>query len=173
MPSGIYPRTRNQLKAAVANLAKGREKPARKKATQKLREIAQNPEWRKKVGKVTKEAMWRPEIRKKHLAGLQRAREKYGINFKGGNGQEPVEEVKKIALILEPQGYIREFLILTNGHNIPGFPNSYKVDFGNPETKVAVEVDGPSHYNLAQQKLDRKKERILKNLGWTVLRIKH
>ena len=51
-------------------------------------------------------------------------------------------------------------------------PRTYSVDWGNPSTKVAIEVDGPSHQcNAAQIACDRRKERVLKRLGWTVLRV--
>lgn len=174
MPRGVYPRTKNQLRAAVANLAKGREKEAREKANKKLKENAKNPAWRFKVSQATKKAMWRSEVRARHLAGLQKAFERYGVNFKGGNGQEPVETVKRLSIILEPQGFIREYTIPTRfGHNTPGIPNNYKVDFGNPETKIAIEVDGPSHHGRGQQELDKKKTKILELLGWKVLRYKH
>ena len=174
MPSGIYPRTFEQLKRAMINLAKGRQKEAREKATKKLRKIASDPAWRDKVSEATKKAMWRPEIRKKHLAGLRKAFKKSGINFKGGNGQSPVRRVRQLALILKPQGFTRELVIPTRqGHNTPGIPNNYKVDFGNSKTKVAIEVDGPCHHNRKQRAKDEKKDKILNQLGWTVLRFKY
>ena len=113
MPSGVYPRTKNQLIAAKTNLSKGRSPEARKKAAKTLKEIAQNPEWRKKVSEATKEAMNTPKIRTKHLAGLKKAREKHGVNFRGGNGQELTEIVKLADSLFSQCGYIREYPIRT------------------------------------------------------------
>jgi len=173
MPSGIYHRTQEQIKKAMINLAKGRGEEARKKATEKLIKIASDPAWRNKVSDATKRAMWKPEIRKRHLRGLKRAFKKFGINFRGGNGQIPVRVVRRLARVLEPKGFIREFVIPTKyGHNTPGIPNNYKVDFGNPQKKMAIEVDGPSHHSPERQELDKKKTKILEDLGWSVLRIK-
>lgn len=57
------------------------------------------------------------------------------------------------------------------GGRFPGYPTNYKVDFGNPRTKVAIEVDGSSHNCLQQRAKDRKKEKKLAELGWSVLRV--
>lgn len=46
---------------------------------------------------------------------------------------------------------------------------NYKVDIGNKITKLAIEIDGHSHYGR-RKCLDLKKEKCLKKLGWTVLR---
>lgn len=73
MPRGVYPRTPNQLKAAKANLAKGREPAARARASKTLKKIAQDEGWRRKVSEATKAAMRRPEVREKHLKGLAKA----------------------------------------------------------------------------------------------------
>ena len=175
MPSGVYPRTKNQLKAAKANLLKGRMPEARKKATKKLKEIAQNPEWRKKVSKSTKEAMNTPRIRTKHLAGLKKAREKYGVNFRGGNGQELTEIVKLADSLFSQCGFIREYPIPTKPvRNIfKNAASAYKADFANPEQKIVIELDGVSHLSMDQKKKDKKKTTILKALGWTVIRLCH
>ena len=49
-------------------------------------------------------------------------------------------------------------------------PTHYKIDVGNTELKVAVEIDGGSHSSLARQEQDRKKDAFLRSIGWTVLR---
>lgn len=51
-----------------------------------------------------------------------------------------------------------------------GFPTNYKLDVGNKELKVGVEIDGRGHQLKRQQALDRKKQRKLESLGWMVLR---
>jgi hypothetical protein len=175
MPRGVYPRTANQLKAAVANLAKGREPAAREKATDTNRRRAQDPEWIKKVSENTKKAMHRPEVRKKHLKGLKMARTKYGTNFKGGNGQVRTKTQKLMDSILEGQGFIREYPIKTKKarERFKRIPDNYKADYAHPKKKVVIELDGPSHCSQKQKAKDKKKTTILEHLGWTVLRIKH
>jgi very-short-patch-repair endonuclease len=51
-----------------------------------------------------------------------------------------------------------------------GYPSCYKVDVGNEALKIAVEIDGNSHKVLCRQQQDRKKEALLKSLGWKVFR---
>lgn len=177
MPSGVYKRgvlSEAQKEMMRVNLAKGREKAARKRAAETLREIAQDPEWREKVSIATTKAMYKPEVRKKHLKALQKNRKKYGSVFSGGNGAKPTDIIKHLMWIYEPLGFIREYAIKTKGHNTEHTPpNSYKVDFGNPEEKVAIEVDGPYHTKRRQKELDTKKQEVLEALGWRVLRVEH
>ena len=174
MPSGVYPRTENQLRAAAANLAKGREPEAQLKARRSLGKIVKTAEWRLKVSVATKEAMIRPEIRKKHIGALAAARTKHGNNFQGGNGTEPVSTVKSLEPFLNKLGFERELAVKTKGHGTSHKPpDSYKVDFGHGRAKLAIEVDGPAHRGTKQKTLDLKKDDVLHALGWAVLRITH
>ena len=173
MPTGKYYRSPEMMEQVKINLAKGRETKARKKATETIRVLVKTPEWREKVSQTTQAAMHLPHIREKHLAGLRRMRAS-GTNFKGGNGQTPVMIVQTIAKVLEPLGFIREFPIKTKNHQTgEKVPTCYKVDFGHPLTKRAIEVDGQSHRPKAKQLKDQKKDKVLTALGWTILRIKH
>jgi len=175
MPKGVYPRTKNQLKAAKINFAKGREPKARIKAAQTLKKIAKNPEWCHKVSIATKIAMHSPEIRKKHLKGLENARRKHGVNFRGGNGQEPTKIVKLANKLLSQCGYIKEYPIRTKPVRkiFKNIPDSYKADFANPEEKIVIELDGICHSPMAQKKKDLKKTKVLISLGWNVIRLHH
>ena len=49
-------------------------------------------------------------------------------------------------------------------------PTNYKVDIGNIEHKLAIEVDGGSHRGRGRKALDAKKQAVLEFLGWSVLR---
>lgn len=170
MPKGVYPRTQNQLRASVANLAKGREPEARGKARDSLARIAKDPKWRDRVSEGTRAAMHRPDIRARHLQGLRGAM----VNFKGGNGQPMTPVVTQAAAILEPLGFIRELVIRTRGHGTAESPpRNYKADFGNPKTKMVIELDGPSHSPYARKLLDRKKDKVLAALGWKIIRVPH
>lgn len=170
VPRGIYPRTTNQLQAAKRNLALGRSPEARRKAQERLAQIATDPEWRAKVSRSTCAAMRSPEVRARHLAGLANQ----PANFRGGNGQEPVPIVKLVGSILSPLGFVPEYPIKTKGHQTGlNTPRHYKADFANPETRVVVEIDGPSHRPLERKALDSKKTAVLESLGWRVVRIEH
>lgn len=46
----------------------------------------------------------------------------------------------------------------------------YVIDFYCPERKLAVEIDGDSHYNLGAAARDRKKQKFIEGLGIKVLR---
>jgi len=176
MPKGIYkrkPLAERDPKTAARireNLAKGRAPAVREAVADKLRENAADPAWRVKIGEATRAAMHRPEVRVRHLMGLAGQ----PVNFRGGNGQAPVEAVRRLAERLEPLGFIREYPIKTKGHGTGlAAPRAYKADFAHPGRKVLVEVDGPSHRPLARRALDEKKSAVLRALGWVVARVKH
>ncbi len=75
-------------------------------------------------------------------------------------------------MLAEALGWPTEVVVKTghSGRDGAGFPAHYKLDIANSEMMVAVEVDGASHTTLERQGQDRKKERFLRGLGWTVLR---
>lgn len=191
MPTGVYKRTAKHNAQMRRCLEMGRSKEARKKAAETMRkkanetvqasgawgsrkEMFQSNEFRKRVSEATKKRMHDPEVRKRHLAGLKRARKKHGVNFKGGNGQPMLPIVAMYNKVLSQIGYVREYPVKTKGHNTPHrCPDSYKVDFGNPTTKVAIELDGQKHTPMAQRALDAKKTEVLSALGWRVIRIQH
>ena len=131
--------------------------------------LAAKPSWRKKVSERTKQAMYRPTVRRKHLAGLRRAWKKHGFNFRGGNGQRPVKFVRKMWKVLRPLGYIKEYAIGVPGYRI----RNYKVDFALVHHKVAIECDGPSHHSRESKLTDKRKNVILRALGWKVIRVPH
>ena len=51
-------------------------------------------------------------------------------------------------------------------------PTCYKVDIGNEALKIAIELDGQSHYGKRKE-LDAKKDAMLVSLGWKVYRVKN
>lgn len=174
MPTGIYIRTKAHRAIMNRCLAIGRAQPARQKAAARMRELGKDQTWRDKVSQSTQKAMREPIIRARHLAGLARAMEKHGVNFRGGNGQEPVMAVQVVASALCKAGFVMEYPVLTKGHGTGlRCPHAYKVDFGNPITKEAIELDGPCHRIQSRRALDFKKDTVLKAVGWTVTRIKH
>jgi hypothetical protein len=173
MPTGIYIRkpSKKRDEATAKNFAKGRTPEAREKANITLRDIVWTEEKRKETSEKTKEIMHRPDVREKHLKALENA----PVNFKGGNGQELTEVVKKVLELLTPLGFDREVGISTKGQtsSYQNVPFSYKTDFGHRSKKIALELDGVCHSPFIQKEIDKKKTEVLESLGWTVVRIKH
>jgi len=177
MPKGVYVRKPSKVRdeSNKKNLEKGRTPDVRAKVREKLIENAQDEAWREKVSKATKEAMHRPEVRGKHLKGLEMARKKHGVNFRGGNGQEMTDIIGYLDSLLREQGFIREYPVKTKSV-IASFPSAatvYKVDFADPIAMVAIEVDSGLHNSKESKITDAKKTKVLEALGWTVLRLKH
>jgi very-short-patch-repair endonuclease len=52
-----------------------------------------------------------------------------------------------------------------------GWPTHYKLDLANPETHLAIEIDGHCHDAITRQEQDRRKMAFLAERGWCVLRI--
>lgn len=175
MPKGVYAHNSPKQRAqSLAALEKGRTREAREKATESLRRLGQDEDWRSRVGEGTKRAMADPEVRIRHAEGIRRAIEaRRGFSPTHGNGQEPGLVTQLMWEILEPKGFVREHSIPTKSAGIPGLPLCYKVDFGHPARRIAVELDGPYHRQAYQRRRDAKKDNALRALGWTVLRISH
>jgi very-short-patch-repair endonuclease len=53
---------------------------------------------------------------------------------------------------------------------VQSLPTWYKVDIADPTIKLAIEVDGQTHRLKKWKFLDRRKESVLRALGWSVLR---
>src|SRR4029077_1779121 len=110
---------------------------------------------------------WPEEFR----AASSKLRKKRGIKIspenRGGNGRGLTQMEKLLQTVL-PITFIPNYAI-SLGKRQPGYPTNYKVDFGDPDTLMAIEVDGGSHYGRKAQ--DRKKDAKLTGLGWSVLRI--
>jgi hypothetical protein len=84
---------------------------------------------------------------------------------RGGNGKPLPIPQKLLATAL---GWQTEYSVPTKLKPKDGFPHCYKIDIANPVLKVGIEVDGCSHYTRKKQ--DMKKEKLLKELGWKILR---
>ena len=135
----------------------------------------ENPEMWKKLDLKHSKRMKRdnPSF---HLKNLLKAKETKRINGtlhiwpgnRGGNGQFTIpQKILSVAL-----GWEMEMVIKT-GHSPldkSGFPPNYKVDLGNRDLKIAIEVDGQNHKSKKIILLDIKKTKKLKELGWKVLR---
>lgn len=97
---------------------------------------------------------------------IARMRREWGKHFRGG------ETGDRVAKVLEPLGFIREFR-LEFGPRVGGrfTSESYQSDFANPDERIWVELDGPFHYATPVE--DGIRDEYLRSIGWTVIRIPH
>jgi hypothetical protein len=51
-----------------------------------------------------------------------------------------------------------------------GLPTHYRLDIAHPTLKLAIEVDGNSHYVRERREQDQRRDAFLRGEGWTVLR---
>lgn len=101
-------------------------------------------------------------MRKAHSLGTKTAR--------GGNGRDMT---KYEALI---HGCFPALIwnhVQRLGPKIVGYPTHYKIDLACPVLKIAIEIDGNSHFSRQRQAQDYKKTVKLQEFGWEVIRIKH
>lgn len=83
---------------------------------------------------------------------------------RGGNGSGLTEPQRRLAECL---GWETETVIVPRDGEMPWH---YRVDIAHPSMRVAVEVDGGSHFSLVRQASDRRKDERLSALGWLVFR---
>ena len=110
---------------------------------------------------------WSEEVKAK-LRAVSISREQF-MGLRGGNGTGMARCEALLKSVL-PDRFITNYPVAL-GRRRAGYPTSYKVDFGDPSQKVAIEVDGSSHNRLDRQAQDWKKEEALAQLGWKVFRI--
>ena len=96
----------------------------------------------------------------------------HGPKVRGGNGTGLTKPQAMAAQALGHQ-WLTEVVICTLKSSKQGYPHHYKVDVANKELMIAIELDGPSHGALKRQMQDQKKDALLRNLGWKVLRLKN
>jgi len=89
---------------------------------------------------------------------------------RGGNGTPLPAPHAQLLKAMGP-GWEAEVAVPTGIAKGNGYPTCYKVDIGHREMMVAIEVDGFSHCARKRQEQDRKKEALLKSLGWSVYRV--
>ena len=109
--------------------------------------------------------MARPESRAKMVATLRRIGHQPKVL--GGNGRGPT--LPELAMS-EAIGWPTNLIVVTKQVRGSGYPYHYKIDVGNAELKVAIEIDGPSHGALVRQAQDAKKDAFLRTIGWRVFR---
>lgn len=120
-------------------------------------------------GEITKfrktNGMDDPEVRARVSKTLRLIRHRPPVQ--GGNGRGPT---KWELLLSEALGWPTNVIVSTNGGRMFGYPTHYKLDIGNDNLKIAVEVDGASHGSISRQNQDSKKDAWLRARGWKVIR---
>jgi Protein of unknown function (DUF559) len=134
-----------------------------------VRANAQDPEWRRRVSDGTKKRMHDPDVREKHLAGLEQARRNSptGSSWPGGRGHAPTQTMLNFASILCPAGYLMDEVNVVTGK---GHGHHYTLDFAHPEAKVNIEIDGATHKHKTES--DATRDSFMRSAGWKVIRIK-
>ena len=87
---------------------------------------------------------------------------------RGGNGQGMTLPQR---LLLEALGieWAAEYTVGLSPRP-EGCPTHYKLDLAHPLSMTAVEIDGSSHNSLRARERDERKDRVLTERGWRVLR---
>jgi hypothetical protein len=120
--------------------------------------------------KKKENAMWVPGAKEKMAETLKRIGHRPSLI--GGNWRGMTVPQQKIMSILK-DGWVSELAIKTGVPRAEKtYPTCYKVDIGNEELKIAIEIDGQSHYGK-RALLDKKKDDFLSKLGWKVYRVKN
>ncbi len=107
-------------------------------------------------------------VRRKVSASLKARHHRPSIQ--GGNGRALPRSQQALLAILGPS-WIPEFVVPTRTPKGSGWPTHYKIDLANPETRLAIEIDGHCHNAIIRQQQDRRKTAFLAERGWCVLRI--
>jgi len=94
--------------------------------------------------------------------------------LRGGNGRGMTYAQQNVLHALgQDSGWVAEFVLTTKKSTKEGYPHHYKLDLANAHLMVAIELDGMSHFALKRKEQDRKKDALLRSLGWKVLRLKN
>lgn len=89
---------------------------------------------------------------------------------RGGNGKGPTA-MEALLLSRLSASWTGNYILKTGKKPVDGYPHHYKIDLVHQTLMIAVEVDGFSHCTFERQAQDRKKEALLRSLGWRVLRL--
>lgn len=170
MPRGVYVKklgVHGKHKRTPETLAKQSES-----MREASKAFSDDPEWRRRVSEGTRERMHDPEVRERHLAGLERARQEspMGSSWRGGQGCEPNSLEKSYDWLLIA-GYVSNFPVHVTLSSQLAPSLWYRLDYALPEAKMGFEIDGPTHKK--KQEKDAVKSYVLEALGWKIIRIRH
>ena len=89
---------------------------------------------------------------------------------RGGNGR-PLPVPQRMMLEALGAGWVAEYIVPTRMPRSDGWPTHYKLDLGDPQRRLAIEIDGHCHASPSRREQDRRKTAFLAANGWCVLRI--
>ena len=93
----------------------------------------------------------------------------WGPTIRGGSGTG-MTVPEKILMNLFPKAKWNYPVPTKKSREITGYPHYYPIDVAFPEIKIGVEADGFSHRGLVRHKSDLRRDKLLKKLGWKILR---
>jgi hypothetical protein len=164
-PSAIHPMNQCVICHAPAKKKLCKNPECKKERARQIMAIV----LKKYGGQISKfrktNGMSRPEVRK--LVSEKLRAMHWKPVSRGGNGKPPPHPQGMLAEALR---WDMEIAIPTSQPRGSGYPTHYKIDIGNPEMQVAIEVDGNSHGATIRKAQDKKKDAFLRLLGWLVLR---
>lgn len=112
-----------------------------------------------------------PEWARARAIGQQRGHEtlrRQGyIHLNGGNGTGLTVPQR---ILMERLEWEAEYILPVGKRELGGLPTHYKIDIADPQSKIAIEVDGASHRTPTVRARDCKKTEYLQSQGWVVLR---
>ncbi len=117
-----------------------------------IRKYREHPELREHLSRTTRDAYRRGALRSP-LACM-------------GNGQAPTPYEDLAWVFLEPLGLERQYCVPSGQAGPP-----YKLDFGHPELKIDVEIDGKQHVESRIRERHQVRDEHLATLGWRVIGI--
>ena len=105
-----------------------------------------------------------PETRAKLSATMKRIGKRPPVRGGNGTGLSPCER-----LLAEATGLSPSTVPTGKGCRAAGLPSHFKLDLADPTIKLAIEVDGNTHYG-DRKAADARKTAFSAGRGWTVLR---
>lgn len=151
-----------KLHTPESNLKKSKAKSKHHREHPEIAEAA-------RLRMLTDNPMVNPATRLKQSATLKAIGHKPKV--RGGNGSGPTKA--EIVLLKLLPGSLCNYPVRTGKKSGSGYPTCYKVDVSIPVLKLGIEADGNSHNNPNRRARDQKKDALLKELGWTVLRFQN
>lgn len=186
MPKGVYPRTRAHLrKLADARKKTGRDLGFRRKMSRVYKRRWRNPEIRRKMVYGIKKVWRDPKYRAKLLKAIRRLWQDPKYRAKQSKAmrrrwRDPkfakkiIEGNLSLARAKPSKAQIKVFKELCasgiKGLKIDFLVSRFLLDIADPVAKRCAETDGP-YWHRNRKKSDRRRDRILRSLGWKVMRV--
>ncbi len=131
--------------------------------------IMADPAERKRRSELTKRrspeyksAIMRKSWTKRHANGEKA----FGNN---GNGHPPSVAESAFQRLFPESIY--NYVVRSGRKHVEGYQHYAKIDFSWPNIKLAVEVDGETHTRTKQIERDNRKQEVLNDLGWKLIRV--